>query len=198
MTGPADMELVGEYARCGSEQAFSALVDRHINLVYSVALRRVGNPHQAQEICQAVFVLLARKAGKLSANTVLPGWLYETARLTAANYWRAEYRRHRREQEAQMHSPLESGEPEAWAQIVPLLEQAMAQLNPPDRDAVVLRFFQAKSFQEVGASLGTSEDAAKMRVSRAVEKLRKFFVRRGVALSAAALGAALTAHSVQA
>lgn len=200
MTSPADMELVVEYARSGSEEAFSALVARHINLVYSVALRRVGDAHQAEEICQAVFLLLARKAGKLSPGTVLAGWLYETARLTTANYWRAEYRRRRREQEAHMQSRLEpsEAEPDAWAHIVPLLEQAMAQLTPPDRDAVVLRFFQAKSFHEVGASLGTSEDAAKMRVGRALEKLRKIFARRGVALSAAALGAALATNSVQA
>src|SRR5262245_21971627 len=198
MISSADMELVGEYARSRSEEAFTTLVSRHINLVYSVALRCVGNSHQAEDICQAVFVILAKKAGSLRRGTVLAGWLYETARLTAANYLRGEIRRSHREQEAQMQSILEQSEPDAWAQVAPVLEQAMAHLNEQDRNAVVLRFFETKSFQEVGASLGTSEDAAKMRVNRAVEKLRKFFTRRGVALSAVALCGAISAHSVQA
>src|SRR5678816_89930 len=98
MIGPVDMELVREYAHSGSEEAFTALVSRHINVVYSVALRRVGNPHHAEEICQAVFVILAKKAGTLPQRTVLSGWLYETARLTAANYLRGEIRRGHREQ----------------------------------------------------------------------------------------------------
>lgn len=198
MLKPADMELVREYADSGSEEAFSALVARHLNLVYSVALRRVGNPHQAEEICQAVFIILARKAGRLTQKTVLSGWLYETSRLTAANYLRREVRRGHREQEAHMQSMAEGSEPDAWAKVAPLLEEAMAHLNQTDRSAVVLRFFETRSFQDVGASLGTSEDAAKMRVNRAVEKLRKFFIRRGVAISTAALCAAVAEHSVQA
>jgi len=198
MLSPADMELVREYADSGSEEAFTALVARHVNLVYSVAMRRVGNHDQAEEISQAVFIILARKAGSLPRGTVLSGWLYETARLTANNFLRGEIRRTYREQEAQMQSILEQPESDVWAQVEPMLEQAMADLNEQDRNAVVLRFFEARSFLEVGASLGTSEDAAKMRVNRAVEKLRKVFVRRGVALSSAALCGAVTAHSVQA
>ena len=198
MLKPTDMELVREYADSGSEEAFSALVARHLNLVYSVALRRLGNPHQAQEICQVVFIILARKAGRLPQRTVLSGWLYETARLTAANYLRGEARRSHREQEAHMQSIAEDSESDAWVKVAPLLEEAMTHLNQVDRSAVVLRFFETKSFHDVGASLGTSEDAAKMRVNRAVEKLRKFFVRRGVAVSAGALCAAVAEHSVQA
>ena len=198
MLDPADIQLVRDYAESGSDEAFTTLVSRHLNLVYSVALRRVGNPHQAEEISQAVFIILARKAASLPDRTVLSGWLYETARLTAANFLRAEIRRSHREQEAHMQSTLEASEPDAWAQVSPMLEQAMAHLNGQDRNAVVLRFFETRSFQEVGASLGTSEEAAKMRVNRAVEKLRKFFVRRGVVLSTAAIGGAVTAHSVQA
>src|SRR5689334_10800119 len=97
MSNLADMDLVREYTRSGSEEAFRALVDRHLNLVYSAALRKVGNPHQAQEISQAVFIILARKAGSLPQRTVLSGWLYETARLTAANFLRSEIRRTHRE-----------------------------------------------------------------------------------------------------
>jgi uncharacterized protein (TIGR03435 family) len=198
MISPADMELVREYALSGSEEAFAALVTRHINLVYSTALRRLGNPHHAEEICQAVFIILSKKAGNLARGTVLAGWLYETARLTTANYLRGEIRRSHREQEAQMEATSEHSEPDAWAQVAPMLDQAMADLNTRERNAVVLRFFETKSFQEVGASMGTSEGAAKMRVNRAVEKLRKFFLRRGIALSAAALGGTVTAHSVHA
>jgi uncharacterized protein (TIGR03435 family) len=192
------MDLVRQYARSGSEQAFRAIVERYLNLVYSTALRKVHNPHQAEEVCQAVFIILARKAQSLPQRTVLAGWLYETARLTAANYLRAEIRRAQREQEAQMQTMLEPSEPEAWVQIAPVLDEAMADLNKRDRDAVVLRFFQTKSFQEVGASLGMGEAAAKMRVHRAIEKLRKFILRRGVTVSTVALGSVLTEHTVHA
>src|SRR5262249_50887667 len=161
-------------------------------------LRRVGNPHQAEEICQAVFIILAGKAARLPHGTVLSGWLYETARLTAGNYMRGEIRRIDREQEAQMQSIVEQPEPDAWAQVAPMLDQAMAHLNEQDRNAVVLRFFETRSFQEVGTCLGTTEDAAKMRVNRAVEKLRKFFVRQGVTISAASLCGVVAGHSVQA
>src|SRR5450756_2558328 len=101
-----DIELLGEYVRGNSETAFETLVARHVNLVYSVALRHVGNPHQAQEIAQVVFIILAKKARGLSKNTILSGWLYQTTRLTAANFLRGEIRRQRREQEAYMQSTL--------------------------------------------------------------------------------------------
>jgi uncharacterized protein (TIGR03435 family) len=194
---PADMDLVREYARSGSEEAFRVLVERHLNLVYSAAYRKLSNPHEAEEVCQAVFIILASKAAKLPQRTVLAGWLYETARLTAANCLRSQIRRSQREQEAQMQSTAEQSELDAWGQVAPVLDEAMAHLNEKDRNAVVLRFFQTKSFQDVGASLGLSEDAAKMRVNRAVEKLRKFFLRRGVTVSATALSAAVAAHAVQ-
>jgi len=193
-----DIELAREYAHSHSVVAFTALVSRHINLVYAVALRHVGNPHQAEEIMQAVFMILAKKAGSLRPGTVVSGWLYHTARLTAANYLRSEIRRTHREQEAHMRALLEQPEPDAWAQVAPLLDQAMAHLNETDRNAVVLRFFEGKSFQEVGASLAATEDAAKMRVNRAVEKLRKFFMQRGVTVSTAALCETVSAHLPQA
>src|SRR5262245_61692708 len=117
MVHSADMELVREYASSGSEEAFTTLVSRHVNLVYSVALRKVGNPHQAEEIFQAVFIILAGKAGLFAQGTVLSGWLYQTARLTAANYFRGEARRTHREQEAQMQSLLEQPDPDAWTQV---------------------------------------------------------------------------------
>ncbi|HXR05751.1 MAG TPA: sigma-70 family RNA polymerase sigma factor [Candidatus Acidoferrum sp.] len=193
-----DMQLLAEYAARNSEEAFSTLVARYVNLVYSAALRQTGNPHEAQEITQAVFLVLARKAKTLRQGTVLSGWLYHTARLTAANALRGEIRRQNREQQAYMQSTLNQPEPDHWQQVGPLLEQAMSGLSDADRNAIVLRYFENKPLKEVGAALGASDDAAKMRVNRALEKLRKFFVKRGVTLSAAALGAAISAHSVQA
>lgn len=198
MLASDDLTLLREYASSRSEEAFAALVSRHIDLVYSVALRHVGNASQAEEVSQVVFMLLARKAGRMAKGTVLSGWLYSTARLTAANHVRSEIRRSRREQEAQMEHPVDEAVTEAWEQLSPQLDEAMAHLSKRDRDAIVLRFFGCKSFQQVGAILGTSEPAAKMRVSRAVEKLRKLLTSRGVALPAGVLCAAISAHAVQA
>ena len=199
MTDICDRELLAEFARNESEAAFAELVRRHIALVHSVAWRHTDNPESAQEITQAVFIILARKAVALGRGTVLSGWLQHTARLTAANFRRAEFRRIRREQEAFMQSTIEEAAPDtAWAQLAPMLDEAVAHLGAADRAALVLRHFENKSLAEVGAALGTSEDAAKKRVTRALEKLRKFFTRRGVALSAAAIAGAVSANSVQA
>ena len=194
-----DMALLREYAQRNSEEAFATLVSRHINLVYSVALRQVRNPHLAEEITQAVFVILARKAKSLNAKTVLPGWLCRTARYASANALTIQRRRQNREQEAYIQSIFhEPPADEAWRQMSPLLEEAMLRLGQTDRDALVLRFFEGRSLNEVGAALGASEDAAKKRVNRAVEKLRKFFTKRGIILPAAVLTAAISANSVQA
>src|SRR5208282_3860651 len=145
MPASDDMQLLQEYAAGRSEQAFAALVARHINLVYSAARRSVNNPHQAEEITQAVFVILARKARGLRRGTVLSGWLYQTARLTAANFIRSEIRRRQREQQAHLQSTMNDSEPEAWTQVGPLLDEAMAQLNELERNAIVLRFFEGKA-----------------------------------------------------
>ena len=206
MTDAPDYELLAQFARDGSEAAFAALVERHLALVHSVALRHTTSPQQAQDIAQAVFIILARKAGTLGRKTVLPGWLYHTARLTAANWQRAEMRRVRREQEVFMQSTVnESGsssqsetEVEVWRELSPQLDEAMGQLGRTDRDALVLRYFQNQSLAEVGAALGLEERAAQKRVARALEKLRKFFRRRGLALSAGAIAGAVSANSVQA
>src|SRR5690349_5477880 len=124
MTDRSDHELLAEFARDGSEPAFAALVERHVNLVYSTALRFTGNPHHAQEITQAAFVILARKAATLSSRIILSGWLYQTARLTAATFVRGEVRRQKREQEAYMQSTLNENHSEAWTQIAPMLDEA--------------------------------------------------------------------------
>jgi uncharacterized protein (TIGR03435 family) len=191
-----DIVLLRQYTEQNSEEAFAMLVARHINKVYSVALRHTRNSHQAEEITQAVFVILARKSRHLDRRVILSGWLYQTARLTAMTFIRSEIRRTRREQEAYMRTLLNENESDVWKQIAPLLDAAMAGLNEIDRHAVVLRFFDGKSIKEVGAALGASEDAAKTRLSRAVEKLRVFFNRRGVVLPAEVLTTAISANSV--
>jgi uncharacterized protein (TIGR03435 family) len=193
-----DMALLRDYARNDSEAAFAVLVTRHVNLVYSVALRQVGDAHLAEEITQAVFIILARKADKLSQHTVLSGWLCRTARYASANALTIQRRRQQREQEAHMQSILNEPESETWTHIAPLLDGALEQLGRKDHDALVLRFFENKNFAEVGAVLGASEDAAKMRVSRALEKLRKFFTKRGVDSTTAIIAGAISANSVQA
>jgi len=194
-----DMELVRQYAAHQPEGAFAALVSRHAGLVYSASLRRVRDPQLAEESTQAVFIILARKAGSLNDGTILPGWLYRTACYVSNTALKRELRRQQREQEAYMQSTFhEPPADEAWRQMSPLLEEAMLRLGQTDRDALVLRFFEGRSLNEVGAALGASEDAAKKRVNRAVEKLRAFFTRRGIVLPAAVMTAAISANSVQA
>ena len=199
MTDVPDDRLLEQFARNGSEAAFAALVQRHIPLVHSVALRHTANPQHAQDITQAVFIILARKAGALGHKTVLPGWLYHTARLTAANLQRAETCRVRREQEAFMQSKLEESPTDnLWSELSPQLDEAMAGLGTSERDALVLRYFQNKSMAEVAKLLGLEENTAQKRVSRALEKLRKFFTKRGVDSTTAGIAENLSAHSVQA
>ncbi|HWN95730.1 MAG TPA: sigma-70 family RNA polymerase sigma factor [Methylomirabilota bacterium] len=199
MNESTDAELLARFAQSESEEAFATLVHRHVHLVHSVALRHTANAHHAEEITQAVFVILVRKARSLGSKTVLSGWLYHTARLTAANFQRAELRRVHREQEAFMRSTLEeTSNDTVWNELSPLLDEAMARLRAGDRDALVMRYFENKTLPEVGAALGVEDRAAQKRVTRALEKLRRLFTKRGVVSTAAIIAAALSAHSVQA
>jgi len=193
-----DMKLVGEYAQSNSEQAFATLVSQHINLVYSVALRQVHDANLAEEITQTVFIILARKARSLSPKTILAGWLCRTARNVSADTLKIQRRRQFREQESHMQSLLNEPDSTAWSQIAPLLDEALNCLGEKEHDAVVLRFFSGKELKHIGEAMGTTEDGARMRVNRGLEKLREFFTKRGVTLSAAAIAGAVSANSVQA
>jgi RNA polymerase sigma factor (sigma-70 family) len=198
MEEPDDIALLRAYVERGSDGAFATLVARHVNKVYSVALRHTRNPQQAEEITQAVFVILARKAHRLGKKVILEGWLYQTSRLTALASVRSEVRRAHREQEAYMQSIANENEPEVWQQIAPLLDAAIASLNEADRHAVVLRFLYGKDMKEVGAVLGLNEGASRVRLHRAMEKLRHFFHKRDIISTSEILSGAISAHVVQA
>jgi RNA polymerase sigma factor (sigma-70 family) len=198
MQSTDDGALLRQYSENHSDEAFAALVTRHINLVYSVALRQVGNLHQAEEITQAVFIILAKKAASLRHEKALSSWLFQVARLTANNFIRSESRRRHREEEAYMQSVLDEAGTEVWPRIASLLDDAVAKLREKDRQAIVLRFYEGRNLRDVGLALGATEAAAEKRVSRALEKLRKFFTKRGVSSTTAILAGAISANSVQA
>ena len=199
MQATDEMALLREYATGNSEAAFETLVSRRVGFVYSAALRQVRDPYLAEEVTQAVFIILAQKAGRISGKTILAGWLFRTTRFAALAQMRADAKRRRREQEANMQSEIQPTAPDAfWEQMSPLLDEALATLGETDRQAVLLRFFENKSLGEVGSHLGTGEDTARKRVSRALEKLHRYFSKHGISSTTAIITGAISANSVQA
>ncbi|MGB0581485.1 MAG: RNA polymerase sigma factor [Limisphaerales bacterium] len=191
---PTDAELLRRYAEDGSESAFAELVKRHVDLVYGAAIRQAwGDVTLAEDLTQAVFTAMACQAGTLTQHPVLSGWLYNYVRHLAANQHRADQRRQRREQASiKMNTPNDEAEADAlWEDVKPVLDDAMEGLEDKDRNAVVLRFYQERSLREVGTALGLSENAARMRVARALTKLRDLLTQRGVSSSTAGLATAL-------
>ena len=189
--------LLKEHVEQGSESALAELIRRHADLVYSAALRRCnGDSAMAEDITQKVFADFAAKARSLPNGLVLAGWLYRHTTFVATTVIRSESRRRRREQEfARMNTQHHHPDP-GWTQIAPVLEEAMQELGDRDRDALLLRFFQEQPLREVGAALGVSEDAARMRVDRAMERLREKLQHRGITSSVAVLTGLLAANAV--
>lgn len=192
-----DRELLDQLSRDRSEAAFTELVRRHIDLVHSAALRQLGDADAARDITQNVFLLLTREAGLLPAAVILSGWLYRTTRNLCLETLRRDRRRREREHTA-AEQLMNDATANPWEQVAPALEPAMDELGETDRQAILLRYFENKSLREVGVALGLGEDAAQKRVSRALDRLRDIFSRRGVSLSATALAGSLAAGAVQA
>jgi RNA polymerase sigma factor (sigma-70 family) len=192
-----DPELLEQYVRQKSEEAFTALVERHLNLVYSAALRQIRSRQLAEEVVQSVFMDLARQAQQLAPKTILSAWLYQVTRRTAINVIRREARRQMREQIASELTAMNATTSD-WRDVEGLLDEAMDALDETDRTAVLLRYFENKSLREVGHVLGASDNAAQKRVVRAVERLREFFAKRGIAIGASGLVVAISANAVQA
>jgi serpin B len=190
-----DPDLLRRYADSRDQAAFAELVNRHLGLVHATALRVLGgDTHLAQDVAQGAFAELARQARALGGRDTLAGWLHHTARFLALNAVRAERRRREREQEAHAMNETDTTPDAAWAKFAPVLDEAVAALDDADRDALLLRFFEDKSHREVGAQLGLAEDAARMRVARALDKLRAHFSKRGVTTTAALLSLTLGVH----
>jgi len=202
MQSKSDTQLLREYAEQGSELAFTEIVTRHTNVVYSAAVRQVDLPDMAAEITQSVFVGLARGARTLSLRLAedasLAGWLCRSARNISLNFRRNEFRQHSRERQAmEQLNPISETAPD-WEHLRPVLDEAMSELSESDYDAVVMRFFNNQDLRSVGRALGVTDDTAQKRVSRALDKLREHLCRRGISSTASALSIVLSANAVQA
>jgi RNA polymerase sigma factor (sigma-70 family) len=192
-----DCELLRQFARTNSEDAFAELVKRHLNLVYSAALRQVnGDGHLAKDIAQSVFTDLARKAHSVSRRENISGWLYTSAHFAATKLIRGENRRRDREAKFMRETINETASDGDWDKIRSALDHAMHELKPSDREAILLRYFENRPFTELGARFGLNENAARMRVERALEKLRGIFAGRGI-VTAGALASVISANAVQ-
>lgn len=192
-----DAELLRRYAETRSESAFAELVQRHLDLVYAAALRRLnGDTRSAADVTQHVFLALARHAAPLSRRPILASWLHTATRHAAIDLLRQETRRASREQHAHALETVNAPTTPVtdWEKLRPVLDEAIDELPERDRDIVLLRFFENQSFAALGAKLSVNEDAARMRANRALEKLRELLARRGITSTAAALGATLAAQ----
>ena len=192
-------KLLAEYVETGSEPAFREIVTRYLNLVYSVAVRMMkGDTHRAEDVAQTVFADLARMARTLSSEVMLGGWLHRHTYHVAATILRSERRRQSRERQVAEMNALQDYSGVNFAHVAPVLDEVINELGTEDRMAILLRFFEQSDFRAIGHALGTNEDAAQKRVTRALEKLHSLLNQRGVAFSAAALGTALATEAVTA
>ena len=195
MADPADDFQLLKAHLAGSPDAFTELVQRHTPLIYSAALRQTRDPHMADDITQAVFLLLSQKARRLGQSTILTAWLYRTTRFAALDAMKKHRRRQHHEAVAAL-SQTPTIEPDPWTEISPLLDDAMNHLREKDRAAILLRYFQNKSLHDVSTTLGTTEAAAGQRINRAINRLRDFFSRRNITIPAAGLSTTLARHAI--
>lgn len=191
-----DLDLLRRFAQDHAQDAFTEIVSRHVNLVYSAALRQVRSAQLAEEVAQSVFTDLARNVNRLQPDTILTAWLYQVTHHTAVDVVRKESRRQAREHIAAEMNAM-NAEPTHWNQIAPLLDEAMQELDSTDRTALLLRYFENKSLHEVGQQLGVSDDAAQKRVSRAVERLREIFAKRKITVGVGGVIALISTNAVQ-
>ncbi|MDR3458035.1 MAG: sigma-70 family RNA polymerase sigma factor [Verrucomicrobiae bacterium] len=197
MNTQTDSQLLVAYAEHRLEPAFAELVRRHLDFVYSAALRMVCDSQIAEDVTQSVFVAFARNAARLASHPVLSGWLHQTTHNIAAQTIRTEVRRRIREQEAVIMNELLT--PDAsWDRVAPELDAALRELKEADRNALFLRYFEKKSGAEVAACLGISEEAARKRINRGIERLRTYFSKHNVTVGASGLVVLISAHAVQA
>lgn len=197
----SNLELLRQYARDGLEEAFAELVRRHIDLVYTAACRQVHDSDLAEDVTQAVFLILARKAASIGSNVVLEGWLLNATRYAAGDVVRRQLRQRRHESAAalQRNQQVQQSDPssqsaesqESVARLKGVLDSALGRLNATSRDAVILRFFKSKSFRDIGSELGIGEEAARQRVFRGLRQLREILVKAGLDLPMEGLGATL-------
>lgn len=194
-----DAQLLHRYAAQADEAAFTEFVGRHVRIVYAIAARQLGSEQHADDVAQQVFLAVARDARRLAGHPQLLAWLYATARNAARDAARRDLRRRRRELrtelDVQATSPMDTLESESARRLV---DAAVDSLDPTARSAVLLRFFEGRSFSEIGAQLGMSENTARMRVERALSKLHQFLARRGIATSVAAVGSSLGSYAASA
>lgn len=192
-----DPELLCRYLKDGSEAAFTEIVQRHLPLVYGAAMRQLGgDAHEARDVAQLVFTDLARKAQSLQRRSELASWLYTSTRFAAAKVRRARSRRQKYEGSPEVMSSLHDESPPSpdWERLAPLLDDALHELRERDRRVILLRYFSNRRYAEIGSFVGISTDAARLRVDRALEKLRHVLLRRGITSTSAALALLLTTH----
>ena len=192
----SDWQLLSAYNQ-GDEGAFASLVKKYLPMVYSAAVRQVGDPHLAEEIAQSVFILLSRKAKSLSASVSLCGWLLRATRFIAKDALKMLHRRRQKEQELSVNLKIDQNLQPAWTSIAPLLDEALLALSASEQESVLARFFEGRNFKEIGERQAISENAAQKRLSRSVEKMKHFFERRGVRAAGAIIPAMLAANFAQ-
>jgi RNA polymerase sigma factor (sigma-70 family) len=185
-----DWQLIQSYL-AGNEEAFASLVQKYYCLVYGTACRQVSDSHLAEDVTQCVFLLFARKAKAMSSDTAIGGWFLRTVRFVARDV----ARKRRRWRQLEEEDLMENIEMPTLNPTGPLfsLEEAILALSAKEQICVLAKYYEGKNFKEIALDQDISEDAAQKRVSRALDKMRDFFQRRGFRVSTAAIPAIFSA-----